>query len=668
VALLVRVVAGAEFAALAEPPHTTDLTELSIEELLTVEVTSVSKKEQTLFDAPAAVYVITQEDIRRSGATSIPEALRMVPGVQVARIDANKWAISARGFNNEFANKLLILIDGRSVYAPSFAGVFWDVQDTLLEDIDRIEVIRGPGGTLWGANAVNGVINIITKHARDTQGGLVTATGGKEDRGIGGVRYGARLADGLYARAYGKYLNRDEFVTTSGSPAADDWDVGRGGFRLDWDAADRDAVTVEGDLYRGKEGQITTYNSLSPPFSLTAAERTTVAGGNLLGRWRHNFSARSNLSLQLYYDRTERDLLGTKELRDTVDFDLQHRFQLAEWNELVWGIGYRFTHDQIRNTFDLSFTPDHRGLSLASAFVQDEITIVPERFRVILGSKFEYNDFTGFDLQPSGRLLWTPRSRHTFWAAVSRAVRTPSRYERDVRFNLAVIPAPNQPPTVVSAFGSHDFESETLLAYEVGYRTEPLPQVFLDVAAFYSQYDNLQTTETEAPFFEALPAPAHLVVPSRFTNNMGGESYGVEVAASWNVASWCKLSGGYTWFDERLHLDPASRAADTTAQAGNDPHNQLNARVSLNLPANFELDAGIYYVDHLLYAFGPSRLTVPSYIRPDLRLGWHPSERLELSATVQDLLDDHHVEFGAYPNPGPIAIQRAIFGQLRWRF
>jgi iron complex outermembrane receptor protein len=639
-----------------------------LEELMTVEVTSVSKKEQTLFEAPAAIYVITQEDIRRSGATSIPEALRMVPGVQVARIDANKWAISARGFNNEFANKLLVLIDGRSVYTPSYAGVFWDVQDTLLEDIDRIEVIRGPGGTLWGANAVNGVINIITKHTRDTQGGLVTATGGKEERGIGGVRYGARLADGLYARAYGKYLNRDEFATASGSPAADDWNVGRGGFRLDWDAAARDAVTVQGDIYRGDVGQITTRNSLSPPFNLATAEKDTVAGGNLLGRWRHNFSARSNLSLQLYYDRTERSELGAKEFRDTVDLDLQHRFQLAEWNEMVWGIGYRFTNDQVRNSFDFSFTPDHRGLSLASTFLQDEITIVPDRFRVIFGSKFEHNDFTGFEVQPSGRILWTPRLRHTFWAAVSRAVRTPSRTDSDVSFNLGVIPALNQPTTVVSVFGNHDFKSETLLAYELGYRAEPLPQVFLDVAAFYNQYDRLQTQEPEAPFPEALPAPAHWVLPFRFANNMDGESYGVEVATSWNVASWCKLSGGYTWLNERLHAHSASGAPDATAQAGNDPHNQLNARVSFNLPANIELDAGIYYVDHLLYAFGPSRLRVPSYIRPDLRLGWHPSERLELSVTVQDLLDDHHAEFGAFISPEPIEVQRAIFGQVRWRF
>jgi iron complex outermembrane receptor protein len=656
-------------ATLAEEgARTADLTELSLEELMNIEVTSVSKKEEGLFDAPAAVYVITQEDIRRSGATSIAEALRMVPGVQVARIDANKWAISARGFNSQFANKLLVLIDGRSVYTPAFAGVFWDVQDTLLEDIDRIEVIRGPGGTLWGANAVNGVINIITKNARDTQGGLVTATGGKEERGIGGARYGARLGDNLYVRAYGKYLNRDEFVTASGQPAADDWDVGRGGFRLDWAAVAQDAVTVQGDIYRGDVGQITTRNLLTPPFILATAERDTVAGGNLSGRWRHDFSARSNLSLQLYYDRTERSLVGAKEVRDTVDLDLQHRSQLTGWNEVVWGMGYRFTSDQVRNGFEFSFNPDRRGLSVASAFVQDEITAVPDQLRLILGSKLEHNDFTGFELQPSGRILWTLRPRHTLWAAVSRAVRTPSRNDRDVRFNLAVMPAPDGPPTVVSIFGNHDVKSETLLAYELGYRAEPLPRVFLDVAAFYNQYDGLRTEEPEAPSFEALPAPAHLLVPFRFADNMDGESYGVEVAASWNVASWCKLSGGYTWFDDRLRLDPGSRDPDTPAQAGNDPHHQFNTRVSLNLPARIELDAAIYYVDHLLYAYGPSRLRVPSYIRPDLRLAWHPSDRLEIGVVAQDLLDDHHLEFGAFLSPQAVAVQRAVFGQFRWYF
>ncbi len=645
-----------------------DLTTLSIEELMNVEVTSVSKKEERLFDAPAAVYVITQEDLRRSGATSIAEALRMVPGVEVARIDANKWAISARGFNSEFSNKLLVLLDGRTLYDPLFAGVFWDVQDTMLEDIDRIEVIRGPGGTLWGANAVNGVINIITKSARDTQGGLISVSGGKEVRGIGEARYGVRAGENLYLRAYVKYLNHDQFVTTSGLDAADDWQIGRSGFRLDWDATTHDSVMLQGDIYRGDVGQLTKRNSLSPPYATTMPERDTVAGGDVVGRWHHRFSARSNAILQAYYERSEQELLN-REVRDTLDIDLQHRFQLLPRHEVVWGLGYRFTTDHINNTFDASITPSSRGLNLASAFLQDDVTLVTDRLHLIVGSKFEHNDYTGFEYQPSGRLLWTPSLRHTLWAAISRAVRSPARIDRDIQYNLAVVPPPSgQLPTVLTVLGNHDFVSETVLAYELGYRVEPLPHVFLDIATFYNEYNDLRTQEPEAPFFDPQPTP-HYVVPFRFDNGMDGETYGVEVAGTWAPTTWLKLAGGYSWLDEHLHLQSSSQDAGSTTQAKSDPRNQFNMRASLNLPWHLELDMAVYYVDHLQVALGPAVSAIPSYIRPDVRLGWHPSEKLELSVTVQDLLDNRHAEFpSTFTSGETVDVKRAIFGQIRWRF
>jgi iron complex outermembrane receptor protein len=662
-ALLMTTTAGA-----AAPNG--DLTQLSLEDLMTVEVTSVSKKEEHLFEAPAAVYVITQEDIRRSGATSIAEALRMVPGVDVARIDSNKWAISARGFNDEFANKLLVLLDGRSLYDPLFGGVFWDVQDTMLEDIDRIEVIRGPGGTLWGANAVNGVINIITKSAGDTQGGLVSALGGKAVRGIGEARYGARLGDNVAVRVYGKYVNWDSFVTASGRDAADDWQVGRGGFRLDWNATTRDRVMLQGALYQGDVGQLTNRVSLSPPYATTLAERDNISGGDLLGKWHHDFSTDSTADLQVYYDRTHREFFGAREDRDTFDIDLQHRFQLLPQHEIVWGLGYRLSSDDLRNSFDVALTPSHRNLNLGSAFIQDDITLVAGRLHLIAGSKFEHNDFTGFEFQPSGRLLWTPGARQTLWAAVSRAVRSPTRTDHDVRFNLSVIPPPPTGgfPTIVAALGNPNFASETLLAYELGYRVEPLPDVFLDVATFYNDYQDLRTLQPGTPVFETQPSPSY-VQPLVFQNGMDGQAYGVEVAASWRPTSWCRLSGGYTWLDEQLQLDASSHDVSSLAQVGNAPQNQVNTRAFLNLPWNLELDAALYYVDSLRVAGGLSVAPIASYIRPDVRLGWHPSERLDLSVTVQDLVDNHHAEFpSTFTSGQTVEIERAVFGQIRWRF
>lgn len=624
-------------------------------------VTSVSKKKQKLSEAAAAVYVITQDDIRRSGATSIPEALRMVPGLQVARLDANKWAVSSRGFNGRFANKLLVLIDGRSVYSPLFSGVYWDVQDTLLEDVDRIEVIRGPGATLWGANAVNGVINIITKNAEDTQGGLLTAGGGNEERGFGQVRYGGKIGEDAYYRAYAKYFDRD-----AGAHGADDWHVGRVGFRADWNVNEMDALTFQGDYSDGESGERSTYPILSPPFSDTVEDDSPFSGGNILFRWERQFSEASDLALQTYYDRTERATTFVAQKHDTFDLDFQHRFRPMEGQEIVWGLGYQFIADEIVGSWTLAVDNEHQEDHLLSAFVQDEMSFMEDRLRVTVGSKFEHNDYTGFEFQPSGRVLWTPRERDTVWAAVSRAVRTPSRIETAEdggRINLRAFPGLGGVTTLASLFANSDMESEELLGYELGYRTRVTDRLTLDIAGFYNQYDDLRTLDLETPYMEDTPAPSHILIPFRVGNKMDGETYGVELAAEWKVLKWWRLDAAYTYLQMELHVDADSGDILSEAAEGQSPHNQFSLRSSMDLPSNLEFDSWLRYVDNL------PDLDVNSYVTLDVRLGWKPRENIELFVVGQNLIDSEHREFGPrFLETQATSVERGVYAGLTWRF
>jgi iron complex outermembrane receptor protein len=639
-----------------------DLTNLSLDELMNVEVTSVSKREQRLIEAPAAVHVITQEDIRRSGATCVPDLLRMVPGLQVAKISANKWAITSRGYNSEFANKLLVLIDGRSVYTPLFAGVFWDVQDLLIEDIDRIEVIRGPGASLWGANAVNGVINIITKKARDTQGGMLTAGAGNQERGFGGIRYGDKIGSGAYYRVYAKYFDHGHSLDEAGNDAADGWDALRGGFRLDWDISEADSLTVQGDIYNGDIGQRFQKVLAVPPFSTLFDEQVRTEGGNVLTRWSRVLSPESALSLQFYYDRTHRGEVLLSEVRDTWDFDFQHNFA-ASRNEIVWGIGLRTTRDDISSSFTVAVDPASRTTSLFNLFVQDEITLVKNRLRLTVGSKFERNAYTGWAGQPSARLIWTPQREHSVWAAISHANRTPSRVERDMRVNVAVIPGMNGLITYYSLFGNRGFESENLNAYELGYKFQPTHSVFFRLAAFYNDYDKLSRTLVGTPFFESAPQPAHLVIPIQLDNGGESKTKGIEAAADWAVAKRWKLAAAYTWFEHTTQDNASLGALGFTP--GDSPRNQFNIRSLLNLSNKFECDAAVYYVDRL------PALAVPRYLRTDLRFGWHVSEALEVSFTGQDIFDKSHIEFGGSLfdfGSNRIPVERSVFGKVTWRF
>src|ERR1700693_2824920 len=562
-----------------------DVTALSMEDLMNIQVTSVSKRTQKVADAAAAIFVITQEDLRRSGATSIPEALRLVPGLEVARIDENKWAIGSRGFNGRFDNKLLVLIDGRSVYTPLFSGVYWNVQDVMLEDIDRIEVIRGPGATLWGANAVNGVINIITKKAKATQGGLVTAGGGNEERGSVAARYGDKIGGDTSYRIYGKYFDWGPSKYANGGTANDGWEAQRWGVRAGFTPAGSNSFTLQGDLYHSGYNETLTVPSFAVPYSNTFPNSGAYSGGNVLGRWNHS-SEGGSMSLQMYYDNTT---LSDNSLfvdhQNLFDVDFQDGFHVGDSQQMVWGLGYRSIMDRNDPSFSVSLQPTQRSLNQFSAFLQDEISLV-HSLRLTVGSKFEHNAFTGFEFEPNVRLLWTMTPNQSIWTAVSRAVRTPALTEEGLRLTSAVVPPgiPQNPtplPALITVYGSHNFQSEDLLAYELGYRVQVTSTLSTDVATFYNQYSNLRTAEPGAPFIEGSPVPTAIVVPFVAGNKMGGGTYGAELIADWKVTPKWRLVGSYSY----LQMDIAQNASslDPTADLPNrsSPRHQWYVRSSL---------------------------------------------------------------------------------------
>jgi iron complex outermembrane recepter protein len=642
------------------------LTELSLEQLMNIEVTSVTKNAQPLSQAAAAVFVLSQEDIRRSGVTTIPEALRMVPGIQVARIDAHRWAISARGFNGEFANKLLVLMDGRTLYSPLFSGVFWDVQDTILEDIDRIEVIRGPGATLWGANAVNGVINIITKKAKDTQGFLAVAGAGTEERGFTTLRYGGSIGAETQYRLYGKFFERDDFARQDGSAASDNWRHSRGGFRVDHEASSRDNITIQGDYYRGSAGFEYLEPTLTSPFSRLILNRQKTSGGNIVSRWKHTFSDTSSFTVQTYYDRTEREHDVFGERRDTIDIDAQHSFAWGRAHHIVWGLGYRFTNDQIVNSQTIRFQPYSRVLNLFSGFFQDEITLVPDRLALIAGTKLEHNDFTGVVVQPSGRLRWTPTPRLTIWGSISRGIRTPSRGEDDGRAVQQAIPPnglfPGSPTALATILGNRGFQNETLAAYELGTRVQIHESLSFDIAAFYNRYDNLRSFEPGTPILEIAPTPPHLLVPLTSSNRLAAETHGVEVAADWHPLEWWRLHASYSYLTIRM-LKGNSLDSSSSNPNGESPRHQASLRSLMRLPGNVELDLWGHYVDRL------PAIDIPGYFNLDARLGWKPFKNLDVSVVGQNLLEARRPEFASLIVANRATeVQRGAYVKLTWHY
>jgi iron complex outermembrane receptor protein len=669
-----RAIEHPSVSSTAHENSSSDILETDIEDLMKMKVTSVSKRPEQLSDAAAAIHVITQEDIRRSGATSIPEALRLSPGMEVARQDAHTWAISSRGFNDEFANQLLVLMDGRSVYTPLFAGVYWDVQDTILEDIDRIEVIRGPGATLWGANAVNGVINVTTKSAQDTQGLLLTGGGGNEEQGFFAARYGAKVGENGYARVYGKFSNHDESELLNGDPANDSWYMSQGGFRYDLIPSSQNLFTLQGDIYGGQLHQQVVgvqFDAAGVPQPAIIRDNVDVSGANLLGRWTHTFSEDSELALKLYYDRTERDRVVFNETRDTFDIDLQHRIKLGERNDLVWGLGYNLTSDHLDNSETVIFNPDHRATSLYSAFVQDEIALVPDRLRLTLGSKVEHNDYTGWEIQPSGRLSLSITPKQTVWFAASRAVSTPSRAENDIRINQVIPGAGAIPNTLVSSFGSTDMESKELIGFELGYRIQPHDRITFDLATFYNLYDKQRSIEPSgAP--QVLP-PGYVMVPVTIDNMINGETYGFELASTWQATDWWRLKLNYTFWRLSLHREPGSGDTLLEFAERDSPRHQVGIRSLMDLTHSIEFDTGIRYVDALptrmRFADGSVTDGVPSYIVGDARIGWRPNKNWEVSLVGQNISDASHQEFApSYIQTQVTQVETSVFAKITFRY
>ena len=650
--MLLPVLLGTAPIAAAADEVPDDLMNMSLEALMNVEVTSVSKKPEKKTDAAAAIFVITSSDLQRWGVTNIPEALRRVPGIYVARIDANKWAITSRGFNSRFANKLLVLIDGRSVYTPLFAGVYWDTQDVMLEDVDRIEVIRGPGGTLWGANAVNGVINIITRSAAETQSGLVSVTAGNEIPGIGNVRHGGKLQNGGDYRIYAKYQSYAEGYNASG--AHDDWRSGQVGFRTDWSASPNDAITIQGDLYQGKAGQqVIIPAGNGPTVGMPVNDDTDSNSGNLLFRFSRAMDADANLALQVYYDHVGRDGAVIFEDRDTLDIDFQHRMPWGHANDLVWGLGYRYVHDNTDNNPTFSLIPASRSVSLFSTFVQNEVSLTDD-LRLTLGSKFEHNDFSGYETQPNARIAWSPDEIHTLWGAVSHATRTPARGEHDVK--LRILPEPD-PGVPVYVTGNDQYGPEDVLTYEAGYRFNYLNRWSLDITTFYNDYDDLRTLDP------VTSPPADILLD--FDNNMSGKTWGLEFAGQWQVRPGWRLNLSYTWLKMALHLDNGSM--DYVSESAEDASPTSSAALwsTLDLGKRLQFDSALRYMG----AIEINGIDIDSYVELDLRLGWEARPGLEFSLIGQNLLENHHREFlPDFISTQPTEVERSIYGRVTWRY
>jgi iron complex outermembrane recepter protein len=630
-------------------PAPESLKELSLEQLADLEVTSASRHPEKLADTAAAIEVITADDIRRSGATSLPEALRLANSLDVAQKNAHDWAITTRGFNINLGNKLLVMIDGRTIYTPLFSGVFWDAQHVLLEDIDRIEVISGPGGTLWGANAVNGIINIITKAADDTRGLYAEAGGGTQLRDSGAIRYGAELASGVAGRVYALAFNHDSEEHSDGTSAHDEGRRSQAGFRVDGTASPSDRFTLQGDGYDADEG--------------TLGGTVHLDGANVLGRWSHAASDRADWTLQAYFDHTHLDdpiaaqVLNGVELApagvlsddlDTFDLDFQNRLRVGARNELTWGFGYRHTRDEVANAPALALLPATLEQDLYSVFIQDELTLHPG-LTAVVGTKIEHNDYTGIETEPSVRLAWNFAASQSLWAAVSRAVRTPSRIDRD-----AILPAPEYGPAFIE--GSSDFTSESVVAYELGYRAQLGAALAVSASLFHNDYDDLRSTGT---------TPATLL-PFVLENNLEGHTDGAELGADWRVSERWRLRAGYAFLKEHIRVKPGAIDLNDARSETADPESRWSLRSSFDIASDTALDIGLRSVGKRSFSADPA-IAVSGYTEMDAALRWRATPHVELSVAGQNLLHASHLEYG--PRDGnAVELGRSVFGKIAWTY
>ncbi|MDB6095675.1 MAG: Iron complex outerrane recepter protein [Verrucomicrobia bacterium] len=647
--VLVGLLAAAAHGASPSPgADKENLGDLSLEQLMNESVTSVSKKEQRLFDTAAAVSVLTNDDLRRSGATSFAESLRLVPGMDVGLINASQWAISVRGFQGPYANKLLVLIDGRAVYDPSFAGVYWDIQQAMLEDVDRIEVIRGPGATVWGANAVNGVINLVSKSARDTQGGLVSGSAGSIHPIDAGVRYGGRAGDHTYFRIFSSYQSTDDFPTAAGGQGGDRWSVWQVGTRIDSYPSESVHWTAQGGLTEADLDH----------------DKSEAYNANALLRWTQTSGAGSSTEAQAYYNRSFRDEpTRAHSETDIFDLTLQHiSAPGAARQEFIWGVGARFETTRLEQTTPFIAILDGKlSTSLFSAFLQDEIKLVPDRLLLTLGSKVEHNDFTGFELQPSVRLAFKATPKQTLWAAVSRAVRTPDDAEHEqllaITLTPIVIGGGLYFPTLT---GSSQTRAEVLQAYEIGYRAQASQRVSVDVALFYNEYRDLIAGEFTGNLTPGTgPFPGTGRAEQVFANSMSGTGYGGEVSLTFAPTEELRFTAIYSSLLMRIHGGVAT-TVDTLERGS--PRNQAGLRVNYDFTRRAALDGAIRYVGAVL--------GVPSYTTADIRLSYRPSLQLEFALVGQNLLDPQHAEQPAALGPtlSLTEVPRSVYAKATWKF
>jgi iron complex outermembrane receptor protein len=642
---------------------TNPLKQMTLEQLGNVEVTTASRQPEQARKITAAIYVITQEDIRRSGATTIPEVLRLAPGVEVARIDSNKWSIGIRGFGSRLTRDVLVLIDGRTVYSTLLAGTYWEVQNVMLEDVDRIEVIRGPGATIWGPNAVNGVINIITKNTKDTHGALVRMGGGNVDQGFVNARYGGGNGETFDYRVYAMGFDRGpEFHPDHDN--YDSWRALQGGFRTDFSANERDSFTVQGDIYDEGAGETVTATSYTPPFSQIARGTESLSGGNILARWHRTQSQNKDIQVQAFYDRTNRREPNFADLRDTFDVDLLDRFPLPWRQQISWGLGARASTG--RNPIVVSglfFRPETRTDELYTAFFQDEIGLVPDRLTLSVGTKLLKTNYTGVQLQPTGRLLWTPSDKQSFWVAFTHAVRTPSDAERAFFLSGFAGFGPGGVPFFARFNANPDFRSEQLNGYELGYRYLLGKQVYFDISAFYNHYSDLFSEGITGPIFlESNPPPPHFLLPAEFGNDLLGTTRGIEVAPEWRPKKFWRLRASYSFLEMKLDLKPGHGIdVDTaTSTEGSSPRNQLTAQSGFDLGNAFNLDLTYRFVSAL------PALNIDSYSTGDARFAWRPRPYLEFALVGQNLLQPFHFEYASDPAPN-VAIKRSTYAEITWR-